>query len=202
MGGHWRGWGERRAGGGGGRPPAPRQPPPPPNPSRYPTCPPPLKERRFSFESRSKSDDTVILRGKNLKPPVPTPTARPTKAVAASNPPPPKIATAHPPPPPTKTGIPKGGGATAEKKDDRSGDLIVGTVAHVPYPTRVEKGTVRGVHGRKYGAFWLEYPGGTTLYEVCRHLLFPTPEEAKQYQEEARSGQEKAPTPRPHKRRD
>ena len=85
----------------------------------------------------------------------------------------------------------------AEKKDDSPDDPIVGTVAHVPYPTGVEKGTVRGVHGRKGGAVWVEYPGGTTLYEVARHLLFPTPEAAEQYREEARSGKKKPKPPAP-----
>ena len=113
------------------------------------------------------------------------------------NPPtPPRPSPPTPPSPhPTKTDTPKG--ATAEKKDHPPGDPIVGTVAHVPYPTGVEKGTVRGIHGRKYGAVWVEYPGGTTLYEVSRHLLFPTPEEAERYQEEARSGKKKLKPPAP-----
>ena len=94
----------------------------------------------------------------------------------------------------TKTDTPKG----AEKKDDRPGDPISGTVAHVPYPKGVEGGTVRGSHGRKYGALWVEYPGSTTLYEVNRSLLFPTPEEAERHWEEARAaGQKKAKPPTP-----
>ena len=191
MGEHGRGWGERRGGGGGGggRTPPPRQTPPQAKPQPNPPQPPSKKrsKERFAFESGSESDDAAIPRGK--KPTPPTPTARPTKAVAA---PTPKTATAHPPPLPTKTDTPKG--ATAEKKDDRPGDPIVGTVAHVPYPTGIEKGTV---HGRTYGAVWVEYPGGTTLYEVARHLLFPTPEEAERYQEEARSGKKKPKPPAP-----
>ena len=99
-----------------------------------------------------------------------------------------------PPTPPTKTDTPKVGGATAEKKDDSPNDPIIGTVAHGPYPTGVEKGTVRGVHGRKGGAVWVEYPGGTTLYEVARPLLFPTPEEAERYREEAGRAR-KSPNP-------
>ena len=94
----------------------------------------------------------------------------------------------HPPPPPsTKTDTPK--------TDDRSADPIVGTVAHVPYPTGVEKGTVGAVHGRKYGAVWVQYPSGTTLYEVSRSLLFPTLEEAERYREEARAGKKKPNPP-------
>ena len=102
-----------------------------------------------------------------------------------------------PPPPQTKTDTPKVGGATGEKKDDRPDNPIVGTVAHVPYPTGVEKGTVRGVHGRKGGALWVEYLAGTTLYEVVRHLLFPTPEEAERFREQARSGKQKPKPPAP-----
>ena len=159
---------------------------------------PPSKKRRFSFESGSESDDAAIPRGEKPKPPAPTPTARPTKAVAAPKPTnPPKTATANTPPPPTKTDTPKGGGATAGKMDDRPDDLIVGTVPQVLYPTGVEKGTVRGVHGRKGGAIWVEYPGGTTLYEVARHLLFPAPEEAERYREEARLGKKKPKPPAP-----
>ena len=100
--------------------------------------------------------------------------------------PPPRPPPPAPPPPPTKTDTPEG--ATAEKKDTHPGDPIVRAVAHVRYPTRVEKGTVRGIHGRKYVAAWVEYQGCTILYEVSRHLLFSTPEEAERYREEAPSG--------------
>ena len=61
--------------------------------------------------------------------------------------------------------------------------------ALVPYPSSKEKGTVRGVHGRKVGAIWVEYLGSTTLYKVARHLLFPTPEEAKRHRQDAQRGQ-------------
>ena len=74
---------------------------------------------------------------------------------------------------------------------------IVGSVAHFPYPTGGGEGTVRGVHGRKGGAVSVECPGGTTLYEVARHLLFPTPEEAERYRENARSGKKKPKPPAP-----
>ena len=53
---------------------------------------------------------------------------------------------------------------------------------------------MRGVHGRKYGAVWVEYPGGTTLYEVSRSLLFPTLEEAERY---PRAGKKKPKPPAP-----
>ena len=100
-----------------------------------------------------------------------------------------------PPTHPAKTDIPKG--STAEKKDARPGDAIVGMVDHVPYPTWVEKGTVRGIHVRKYGAVWVEHLGGTILYEVPRHLLFPTREEPQRYQEEARPGNKNPKPPAP-----
>ena len=69
------------------------------------------------------------------------------------------------------TDTPKG----TDEMDDHPEDPIIGTVVHVPYPTGVEKGTVRGIHGRKYGAVRVKYRGGTTLYEVGRPLIFPTP---------------------------
>ena len=73
-----------------------------------------------------------------------------------------------------------------------------GTVVHVPYLIGVERGTVCGIHGRKYGAVWVEYPGGTTLYEVPRPLLFPTLEEAERHRGEARgAGKKKAKPPTP-----
>ena len=44
----------------------------------------------------------------------------------------------------------------------------------------------------------MEYPGGTTLYEVNRSLLFPTPEEAERHREEARAeGPKKTKPPTP-----
>ena len=43
----------------------------------------------------------------------------------------------------------------------------------------------------------MEYPGGTTLYEVARRHLFPTPEDAERYREEARSDKKKPKPPVP-----
>ena len=43
----------------------------------------------------------------------------------------------------------------------------------------------------------MEYPGGTTLYEVARPLLFPTLEEAERYRDEARSDKKKPKPPAP-----
>ena len=186
-------------GGGGGASTTTTPNPPPPKPSRNPTPADP-PSRSESFPS---SRPTRVMTGRSPGPKSPTPlppttTARPMKAASAPKPTnPPKAATANPPPPPppptTNTDIPKG----AEKKDAGPEDPIVGTVVHVPYPTGVERGTVRGIHGRKYGAVWVEYLGGTTLYKVARPLLFPTPEEAKRYPDEARAGKEnlKPPTP-------
>ena len=153
----------------------------------------PMKQK-FSFESSDESDDGAIPRPKRPKPP-PSPHHRTAYEGR------PRPQTHQPPqdrhrnpPPPTNTDTPKG----AEKKDDRPGDAIIGTVVHIPYPKGVERGTVRGIHGRKYGAVWVEYPGGTTLYEVSRSLLFPTPEEAEWHREEARAAvQKKAKLPSP-----
>ena len=145
---------------------------------------PPAKKRKFSFESSDKSDDGAIPRAKKPKPP-PIPPARPTKAVPAPKPAnPPKTAI---PPPPDQDRHPQDG-----RPSRRS-------VAHVPYSTGVEKGTVRGIHRRKYGAVWVEYPGGTTLHEVSHSLLFPTLEEAERYREEARAGKKKPQPPAPTK---
>ena len=184
--------GEEGGGEGGLPPPTPQNPPqgkPQPNPPKTPV------RKRIFFELFDESDDGAIPRAKKPKPPAPPPPpARPTKAMPAPKPAnPPKTATAHPPTTTTKTHTPK--------TDGRPADPIVGTVAHVTYPDRVEKGTVRGVHGRKYGAVWVEYPGDTTLYEVSRSLLFPTLEEAEQYREEGWASNKKPKPPRPHKRR-
>ena len=169
-------------------PPAKAQPNPPQPPSTK------RSKKRFAFESGSESDGAAIPRGKSPPPP-PHRTAYEGRRRPQTHQPP---QAGHRPHLPTKTDTPKG--ATAEKKDDRPGDLIVGTVAHVPYPTGKEKGTVRGIQGRKFRAVWVEYLGGTTLYEVPRHLLFPTPEEAERYREEARSAKKK-PKPPPQTKR-
>ena len=56
-------------------------------------------------------------------------------------------------------------------------------------------GTVRGVHRNKGGVVWLEYLGSTTLYEVERHLLFPTPKAAQEHLTRVRKGK-RTPPPR------
>ena len=179
-------------GGGGASTTTAASPPPPPERSLTPPYPPPRNESFLSSRRRKRRrGDPPALKAQT--PPnhhrtayEGRPTPKPTN--------PPKTATTNPPPPLTKTYTLKG----AEKKDDRPGDPIIGTVVHVPYPKGVDRGTVRGIHGRKYGAVWVEYPGGTTLYEVSRSLLFPTPEEAEQHREEARAaGQKKAKPPIP-----
>ena len=150
-------------------------PNPPPQPSRHPTPPPTLKKRlkeRFAFECGSDSDDATILVPKGPPPPHHHHhrTANEGRLPQTHQPPQDRHRPPPPPPTPTKTDTPKG----CETTDDGPEDPIVGTVVHVPYPTGVERGTVRGIHGRKYGAVWVEYPGGTNLYEVARPLLFPT----------------------------
>ena len=175
-------------GGEEGGPSTTTAPKPPPKPSRNPT---PLKETKVPLRVR-------VGERRRGDPPwqkAQTPRCNPQRtAYEGRRRPqthqPPKTATAYPPSP-TKTHTPKVRGATAEKKNNRPDDPIVGTVAHVPYSIGVERGTVRGVHGRKGGDVWVEYPGGTTLYEVARHLFFPTPKEAERYREDARSGKKK-----------
>ena len=200
-GGPWGGRGERGGGGGGGggRPPPPPQTLPPPQAKPQPSPPQPApKKRKFCFESSDKSDHGVISRPKKHPPPHhhhhrtayegrPRPqTHQPTQDSHRN------------PPPPTKTATPK----RAEKKDDRPEDPIVGTVVHVPYPAGVERGTVRCFHAWKYGAVCVEYPGGTTLYEVTRSLLCPTLEEAQRHREEAQAaGKKKAKPPPPQTKR-
>ena len=84
-------------------------------------------------------------------------------------------------------------------------DPIVGTVAHVPYPQTPKltpsltnrnpgMGTARGVDCNKGSVVWVEYPGNTTLYEVARGLLFPSPEEAETCWREAVGRNKKAKT--------
>ena len=181
-----------QGGGGGGVHHHRAKTPPQAKPHLNPPHQPP--QRNESFPSGRPTRVTMRRSpvAKSPKPPPPPSPARPTKAVPAPKPAKPPQDHHHPPrppPPPTKTDTPK--------TDDRPGDPIVGTVAHVPYPTGVEKGTIHGIHGRNYGAVWVEYPGGTTLYEVSRHLLFPTPEEAERYREEARVGKKKPKPPAP-----
>ena len=196
MGEHGRGWGERR-GAVGGRPPSLRQTPPQAKPQPPPPQ-TPLKATKVLLRVR-------VGERRRGNPPwqkAQTPRTHPHRmAYEGRRRPqthqPPQDSHRQPPPTQTKTGTPKVGGATAKKEDDSPDDLIVRPVAHVPLPTGLEKGTVRGVHGRKGGALLVEYPGGTTLYEVARHLLFPIAEEAERYREEARSGKKKSKPPAP-----
>ena len=189
------GRGERPIEGGGSTITAPTPPP-----SQAATqAPPPFKktfQRTIRLRVRLGQLRPRSPVAKSPTPPPPTTTAQPTKAVSAPKPSPPPPPPRPPPPTPrplAKTDTPKG----AEKKDDRPDNPIIGTVVHVTYPTGVRKGTVRGFHGRKYGAVWVEYPGGTTLYELAQPLLFPTPEEAERVRDEAQSGRKKPKPPAP-----
>ena len=168
--------------------------PNPPPPKRSPTSPNPPPRNEIFLWSRP----TKVTTGRFPRPKAPPPhhhrrtayEGRPHPRTHQS----PHDGHHNPPPPPTKSDTPKG----AEKKDDRPRDPIIGTVVHVPYPKGVERGTVRGIHGRKYGAVCVEYPGVTTLFQVSRSLLFPTPEEAERHMEEARAAsQKKAKPPTP-----
>ena len=155
-----------------------------PKPSRIPTTPNAPPKKNFYLELSDESDDGAIPRPKKPKPPPTTTTARPTKAVPAPKPTnPPKTATATPPPPPRPT----------PPRVPRRRTTIP-RIRSVPYPTGVERGTVRGIHGRKYGAVWVEYPGGTPP-----STRWPTLHEADRHSEEARGGGKKKailPAPR------
>ena len=190
MGEHGRGRGER--GGGGGGASTTTAPNPPPQAKPHPNPPP----RNESFLS-SRPTKVTTGRSPGPKSPTPPPPPPPPHGLRRPSPPPNPPTPPRPPPqnpPPHQDRHPQG----AEKKDARPEDPIVGTVVHVPDPAGVERGTVRGIHGRKYGAVWVEYPGGTTLYKVNRSLLFPTLEEAERLREEAwGAGKKKAKLPTP-----
>ena len=169
----------------------------PPKPSRNPPPAQPPPRRRESF-LLSRPTRLTTERSPGPRSPTPPSPPPPPHGLGRLSPPPnpqtpQKPPPSTPPPPPAKTDTPKG----AEKKDVCPEDPIVGTVFHVPYPTEIERGTVRGIHRRKYGAVWAEYPGGTTLCEVARPLLFPTLEEAERQREEAWAGKKKAKPPTP-----
>ena len=195
MGEHGRGRGERGGGGGGGGGASTTTAPNPPPPSSEAQTPPTRPQETKVFFR-------VVRRNRRRGDPpaqkAQTPHPHHHRTAYESRPRPqthqPPQDRHRTPPLPSKTNTPKG----AEKKDNRPGDPIVGMVVHVPYPNGVERGTVRGTQGRKYGAAWVEYPGGTTLYEVSRSLLFPTLEEAERHREEARAaGKKKAKSPTP-----
>ena len=82
-----------------------------------------------------------------------------------------------------------------QRGGDGADDLIFGTKVHVPYSRGVEVGTVCGVHRRKVGVVWVEYPHNPTLYEVARNLLFPSLEAAHEHLERVRKPKGKPPPP-------
>ena len=185
-------------GGKGGGASSATAPTPPPQAKPQPNPRQPAQRNEGSPSSpgrRVTTRESPVAKSPNPPPPPPPHGLRrlspPPSSPTPPRPPPPT------PPTPTKTDTPKAGGATAEKKDDRADDPIVGTVARVPYPAGLEKGTVRAVHGQKRGAVCVEYPGGNTLYEMAWHLLFPIPEEAERYWEEARWSKKKPQSPAP-----
>ena len=204
MGEHGRGWGERRGRGGGVH--HHRANPPPP--SQAATQAPPNPPQRNEGSPWSPGRRVTTRRSPMAKSPNPPPPPPPHGLRRPSSPPYPPTPPRPPPPPQTKTATPKVGGATAQKKDDRPDDPILRTVAHVPYPTGVEKGAVCGVHGRKGCAVGVESPGGTTLYEVARHVSGtangpgqarkssnPPPPQTKRLNSRSRTLQPNPPTP-------
>ena len=163
-------------------------PTPPPKASRNPTPPTPLKETKVLLRVRVGER----RRGDPPRQKAQTPRPNPHRTTYEGH----RRPQTHQPPqdrprpaPPDQDRHAKVGGATAEKKDDRPDDSIVGTVTHVPSPTRARQGTVRGVHGRKGGAIWVEYPGGTSSP--------PPPRGGQAVPERGPVGQEKTPNPPP-----
>ena len=117
------------------------------------------KSYTWHFESDDSSDGATPHHHQETPPPSP--------------PPPPPPATKATPTPKTTAPPQRGGGGTD--------DPHVGTKVHVPYPTGMEVGTVTGVHRRKAGLVWVEYPNNSKLYEEARGLLFPTPKRAQEH---------------------
>ena len=153
------------------------RPGPPPNPNPPP---PPIRPTAGFISTPVRTQLTVpshMVAPKSQNPSTPHPTQKPPHPLRAHT------APSRPPPPPA----PKPTTPTTQVGDDPE-DPIIGTVAHVPYPRGLEMGAVRGVHRNKGGVVWVQYPGNTTLYEVARGLLLPSPEEAETYQREARGG--------------
>ena len=96
----------------------------------------------------------------------------------------------------TATYLPFTKGTTLGRgRGDGTVDPMVCTKVHVPYPTCAEMGTVTGLHRRKEGIVWVEYPGITTMYEVACGLLFPSSEVARKHLERVRKGKGKPPPP-------
>ena len=91
-----------------------------------------------------------------------------------------------------------GGGMPGATALQREGEVVLQAwewwFLKFDLPRGVEVGTRRGVHRRKAGVVWVEYPGNATLYEVARNLLFPTPEAAHEHLERVCKGK-KAPPP-------
>ena len=101
--------------------------------------------------------------------------------------------------PPGRKGHPRPQDNPPPKKEEGDGadHPIVGTKVHVPDSQGVEVGTLRGVHRRKAGVVWVEYPDNGHLYEVARNLLFPSLEVAHEHFERVRKPKAKASPPPP-----
>ena len=157
------GWGRGERGGGGGEEESTTTAPNPPQAKPNPPRPAP-KKRKCPFESSDESNDGAVPRPKRPNPPPPP---HPTPPHGLRRPSPPPNPTTPPRPPPQTPAHHQDRhpqGCREEGRPSRGSDHRDGRPR-----------TVRGIHGRKYGAVWVEYPGGTTLYEVNCSLLFPPP---------------------------
>ena len=157
---------------------SPRPPPPPsqPNDMQTPTQPQPRKPGEGVFIwSRIPTPSMVQSPTPRSpgQPPNQPPPPRPLKLAPPRTPPP-----SQAPPPP--------------QLSDGPDDPIIRTVAHIPYTSGVEMGTVRGVHRSDSGVVWVEYPNNTTLWEVPRCLLFPYAEDGEKHRQQVVGGKKKA----------
>ena len=179
---------------------------PPPKPSRNPPPPPPPPNppQRNDGSASSPGRRATTRRSPLAKspiPPPPPPSHGLRRPSPSPNPPTPPRPPPPPPPPPRPRPTPPRLGVQRPRRRTTVPTIrSSGRSPTTPTPTG-EKGTVRSVHGRKGGAAGVEYPGGSTLYEVARHLLCPSPKEAKRYWEQARSGKKKPKPPPPTTKR-
>ena len=170
MGEHGWGWAERGGGRGGGVHDHCPKTPPKANPD-----PPPISQTKtkvfFRAVQRKRQQGDPSSQKAETPPHHHHRTALRRPSPPSNPPTPPRPPPQNPPPPrprPTPIRVPRRRTTVLRIRSSGRSSL--------PYLKGVERGTVRGIDGRKYGALWVEYPGGTTLYEVNRSLLYPSPQ--------------------------
>ena len=97
-------------------------------------------------------------------------------------------------------GQPRPKGKVEGKEKEEAGhkptDPIVGIVFHAPSPQGLEKGIVQRAHASEGDVVGVEYPSGTTLYEVAPSFLFWSPKAAEGHLADAKKGKNH-PKPKP-----